>query len=138
MNDTKVLAIVMVLAACLGLAWLYRPVVLNGVMLPSCLIRDLRSTTIRLYVADGEVWQQLQTMKEQHLHKWIGGKLLRDTPSVLGFRFDSGNLIVADFTIETYQTWLLDISGRLEYWLSVGVAVVWAEVVDQPDGYVPT
>ena len=32
MNDTKVLAIVMVLAACLGLAWLYRPVVLNGVL----------------------------------------------------------------------------------------------------------
>lgn len=76
-------------------------------------------------------------MKQQHLHKWVGGKLLRDTQSVLGFKFDSQNLIVADFTIETYQTWLLDISDRLEYWLSVGSAVVWAEVVDQPDGYQP-
>jgi hypothetical protein len=93
-------------------------------------IRDSHGTTIRLYVADNEVWQKLQTMKEQHLHKWVGSKLLRDNQSVLGFRFDPENLVVADFTAEGLQTWLLDISGRLEYWLDLGLAYVWAEVLD--------
>jgi hypothetical protein len=136
-TDTKSLTLLaIVLVAYLGLAWLYRPV--DDVILPSCVIRDSHGTTIRLYVEDEEGWQKLQTMKQQHLHEWVGGKLLRDSQSELGFGFDPQNLIVADFTIETYQTWLQDISDRLEYWLSVEVAVVWAEVIDQPDGYLPT
>lgn len=131
-SNESVIVLGLALVAVLGVALL-----VSSPVVESCVIRDSHGSTILLYVADGEVWQVLQTMKQQHLHKWVGGKLLRDTQSVLGFKFDSQNLIVADFTIETYQTWLLDISDRLEYWLSVGSAVVWAEVVDQPDGYQP-
>jgi hypothetical protein len=69
-------------------------------------------------------------MKQQSLHKWVGSKLLRDSQSVLGFKFDPESVVVADFTAEALQTWLLDISGRLEYWLDVGFAYVWAEVLD--------
>ncbi|MCJ7424727.1 hypothetical protein MUP01_10745 [Candidatus Bathyarchaeota archaeon] len=128
-SDTKALTLLaIVLAACLGLAWLYRPV--DDVILQSCLIRDSHGTTIRLYVWDEGVWQKLQTMKQQNLHKWVGSKLLRDSQSVLGFKFDPENVVVADFTAEALQTWLLDISNRLEYWLDVGFAYVWAEVLD--------
>jgi hypothetical protein len=93
-------------------------------------IRDSHWTTIRLYVEDEAVWQKLLAMKQQNLHKWVGSKLLRDSQSALGFKFDPENVVVADFTAETFQTWLLDISNRLEYWLDVGFAYVWAEVSD--------
>jgi len=129
-SNGRVLIVVILLVTCLGLAWLYRPV---AQILPSCIIRDLRGETIRLYVADEEVWLELQAMKQQNLHKWVGGGLLRDSGSVLGFRFDPQNLVVADSTAETFQTWLQDISDRLEYWLGLGLAYVWAEV-DPLDG----
>lgn len=125
--------LVMVLVACLGLAWLvftYRPV--DDVIIRSCVIRDDHGDTIRLYVMDEEVWLKLQSMKQQRLHRWVGGFLLRDSQSLLGFRFDPENLLVGEVTAETFQTWLQGISGHLEYWLSVGMAYVWAEVVVEP------
>jgi len=126
------LTVAIVLVACLGVAWLAsiytRP--LNDVYPFTCVIRDSHGSTIQLYVIDEEVWQKLQTMKQQGLHKWVGGRLLRDSQSTLGFRFDPETVVVADVTAETFQTWLQDISDRLEYWLGVGIAYVWAEVLD--------
>lgn len=94
------------------------------------MIRDSHGAAIRLYVIDTEVWQKLQAMQQQGLHKWVGGGLLRDNSSSWGFRFDPANVNVADVTAETFQTWLQDIADHLEYWLSVGLAYVWAEVID--------
>jgi len=92
------------------------------------LIEDIHGDRLRVETFSDEVWAQLVWLYYNGSRRWIGG-IVERYDNEWGFRFDPKTIIVAEVTIEVWQTTIRGISDNLDYWLG-GTAVVGARVVE--------
>jgi len=91
-------------------------------------IEDTRRDSLRVETVSDEVWAQLFQLYYNRSERWIGG-IVETYENQWGFRFDPKTIIVAEVTIEVWQTTIRGISENLAYWLGK-MAVVGAKVVE--------
>ena len=91
------------------------------------LIEDSHGDRLKVETVSDEVWAQLVQLYYNGERWWIGGTVER-YENEWGFRFDPNTIIVAEVTIEVWQTNIRHISENLDYWLGE-TAVVGAIVI---------
>lgn len=91
-------------------------------------IEDIHSDQIKLETTRDEVWDELVQLYLNGSERWIGGTVER-YENEWGFRFNPDTIIVAEITIEVWQTTIRHISENLDYWLEE-TAVVGARVIE--------
>lgn len=79
-------------------------------------IEDIHSDQIKLETTRDEVWDELVQLYLNGSERWIGGTVER-YENEWGFRFDPDTIIIAEITIEVWQTTIKGISENLDYWL---------------------
>ena len=100
------------------------------------IIEDTNGDRIAVEPTSGDAWNDLVKLHHSKGEKWVGGivevfLLFEYDPNYpWGFRLNPETIIVADVTAEGLQTTLRDISGNMDYWVGMGYAYVWAEVVE--------
>ena len=60
---------------------------------------------------------------------WVGGEVERYN-NKWSFRFKTGTIVVAQFTIEGAQATIRFISEDIDYWIRFGIAYVGSKVVE--------
>jgi len=96
---------------------------------PAVLIEDEPyGDKLEVGTTSDDVWAQLIQLHQNGSEMWIGGAV-EPYPNQWGFRFDPDNILMAEYTAETYQSSIRMISEDLDYWLGLGLAYVWAGVV---------
>ncbi len=100
------------------------------------IIEDMNGDRIAVEPTSSDAWNDLVKLYNSKGEKWVGGVvevflLFRYDPNYpWGFRFNPETIIVANVTAEGLQTTLRDISENIDYWIGMGYAYVWAEVVE--------
>jgi len=92
------------------------------------LIEDVHGDRLRLETVSDKVWARLVQLYQNRSERWICG-IVERYENEWGFRFDPKTIIVAEVTIEVWQTTIRGISENLDYWLGE-TAVVGARVVE--------
>jgi len=92
------------------------------------IIEDAHTDRIKVETTNDKVWATLVQLYHNGSERWIGGIVERYL-NEWGFRFNPDTILVAEITIEVWQTTIRDISQRLNYWLG-NMAVVGAKVVE--------
>jgi len=92
------------------------------------LIEDIQGSRLKVETFSDEVWAQLVQLYYNGSERWIGG-IVEKYENEWGFRFDPKTIIVAEVTIEAWQTTIRGISENLDYWLGE-TAVVGARVIE--------
>jgi parallel beta-helix repeat protein len=90
-------------------------------------IQDSKGDRLRVETSRDEVWAVLVQLYHNGSERWIGGIVERYN-NEWGFRFDPNTILIAEITIEAWQTTIRGISQNLDYWLG-HMAVVDAQVV---------
>jgi hypothetical protein len=91
------------------------------------IIEDINGDSLRIETVSDEVWNELVQLYQNGSERWIGG-IVESYGNQWGFRFDPKTIIIAEVTIEMWQTTIQGISENLSYWLGK-TAVVSARVV---------
>ena len=91
-------------------------------------IEDVQGDRLKVETVSEEVWAQLLQLYHNRSQRWIGGTVEK-YENEWGFRFDPNTIIVAEVTIEVWQTTIRGISENLNYWLGE-TAVVGAKVTE--------
>jgi len=92
------------------------------------LIEDVHGDRLRVETFSDYVWAQLVQLYYNGSERWIGG-IVERYENEWGFRFDPKTIIVAEITIEVWQTTIRHISENLDHWLGE-IAVVGARVIE--------
>jgi len=92
------------------------------------MIEDVNSDCIKVETNSDEVWAKLVQLYQNGSERWIGG-IVERYENEWGFRFDPDTIMVAEVTIEVWQTTIRGISENLDYWLGE-MAVVGARVIE--------
>jgi len=90
-------------------------------------IEDSKGDRLKVETSRDEVWAVLVQLYHNGSERWVGGIVERYN-NEWGFRFDPDTILIAEITIEAWQTAIRGISERLDYWLG-NMAVVAAKVV---------
>ncbi|MGQ9459694.1 MAG: NosD domain-containing protein [Candidatus Bathyarchaeaceae archaeon] len=98
------------------------------------IIEDVHRDQLKVETTDDEVWAELVQLYKNGSQRWIGG-IVEKYVNEWGFRFNPETILVAEITIEAWQTTIRGISENLDYWLG-NMAVVGARVIhiSQPVG----
>ena len=91
-------------------------------------IEDSHGDRLRVETVSEEVWAELVQLYQNRSERWIGG-IVETYENEWGFRFDPHTILVAENTIEVWQTTIKGISEDLDYWLGQ-TAVVGARVIE--------
>lgn len=78
------------------------------------LIEDINGDHLRVETVSEEVWAELVHLYQNRSERWIGG-IAETYENEWGFRFDRKAIIVAEVTIEVWQTTIKGISEGLDY-----------------------
>jgi len=90
-------------------------------------IEDIKGDSLKVETSRDEVWAVLVQLYHNGSERWIGG-IVEKYNNEWGFRFDPNTILIAEVTIEAWQTTIRGISQNLDYWLG-DIAVVDAKVV---------
>lgn len=91
-------------------------------------IEDINGDHLIVETVSEEVWAEMVQLYQNGSERWIGG-IVKTYENEWRFRFDPETILVAENTIEVWQTTIRGISGGLDYWLG-RMAVVSARVVE--------
>lgn len=91
------------------------------------IIQDVNSSQLMVETASDTVWATLVQLYQNRSQRWIGG-IVETYVNEWGFRFNPDTILVAQITIEVWQTTIRGISQNLNYWLG-NMAVVDARVI---------
>jgi len=92
------------------------------------IIEDINKDRLKMETTNEKVWAELVQLYQNGSERWIGG-IVEIYINEWGFRFNPDTILVAEITIEAWQTTIRDISQRLDYWLG-NMAVVAARITE--------
>jgi len=92
------------------------------------IIEDINKDRIKVETTNDKVWAELVQLYQNKSQRWIGG-IVETYINEWGFSFNPDTILVAEITIEMWQTTIRGISQNLGYWLG-NMAVVGAKVIE--------
>ena len=92
-------------------------------------IEDVNGDKMAIEPTNDYVWAELVQLNQNGTRMWVGG-IVESYDSKWGFRFEPSSVNVAQFTAEGLQSTIGYISANIDYWLNLGWAYVWSEIVE--------